>query len=157
MPSENLYLYDKKGQDWFLVATESDIADSKDYVDTNFLKTIDVDNSRVVVFIVTDEIKQGLQKAHVPIPFDCTLENIDVSVMTSGTSDLEIQIQKSTNLTSWTDVLDSPIVVPSGSNQELINTFTNPAMLNKGDRITLNVLTDSKCENLAMNIEITKQ
>ena len=129
----------------------------KSYVDNNFLKTVDVDNSKTIVFVVTDVIKQGLQKAHVTIPFNCTLDAIDASVMVSGNDDLEIQVQKTGDFTVWTDVLDSPISIANGTNKATVNTFTSPITFNEGDILTLDVLTDSKCENLSVNLKVTKQ
>jgi len=157
LASKDKYLYDESKQDWFRIALECDITDSKDYVDTNFLKTSDADNSKTIVFVVTDAIKQGLQKAHITIPFNCTLDAIDASVMVSGNDDLEIQVQKTTDFTAWTDVLDSPINITIGTNKSTVNTFTNPITFNEGDILTLDVLTDSKCESLSLNLKVTKQ
>ena len=139
-----------------LLADMTNKAD-KTYVDTTFLKTVDVDSSKTIVFVVTDVIKQGLQKAHITIPFTCTLDGIDATVMKSGNDDLEIQIQKTTNFSIWTNVLDSPITITNGTNKSTINSFTNAITFNEGDILTLDVLTDSKCENLSVNLKVTKQ
>lgn len=112
---------------------------------------------KTIGFIVTNELKQGMQKVHIIVPFNCIIKSVDTSVMGIGVSNLDIQLQTSNDYSTWNNVLNSPIVILSGRNKADTITFNDDIVLFKGDALTINILTDSKCKNLSMNIEVEKQ
>lgn len=142
MPANNKYLYDETKGDWFRIALESDIQDS---------------SSKDIVFVVADKLDIGRQRVHITVPFDCIIDELSVTVLESGERDLFVQVQKSTDFTTWTNILNQPLVIRSGQHKNSNEYSLGITEINNGEALTLDVLSDSGCENLSLNIKVIKK
>lgn len=155
--------YRWNGQDWIPIDVfggnipkASEVIDGlmskEDYVK---LKEItDFVDTRVIVFVVPQQILSGIQDPHIMFPFDGIIENITASVSKKGSSDTAIRIEKSTDYANWKNVLNSPLFIEGGEffNSSNFSIVDNSVL--KGDIFRLYIPYSGDVENLTLNIQV---
>lgn len=121
------------------------LMDISDHVDT-----------RVMYFIVSDLLSTGVQKRpQIDFPFDGEIIGISASLGTVGNTETVIQVEKSSDYITWTNITTpEPVRIAAGSHtSNEILVLSNPKV-SAGDVFRLNILATEGAENLTLNIKI---
>ncbi len=87
----------------------------------DFVKIKDISNEvdvRTVVFVIPQDIMEGVQDPHIMFPYDGEILEIVAYVSSVGVNDTPIEVQYSTDFENWSMVTDSPIVINAGNHKD---------------------------------------
>ncbi|MEQ6356558.1 hypothetical protein ABNX05_18200 [Lysinibacillus sp. M3] len=138
------------------VATENydGLMSKKDFVK---LKEISVDtDTRTIVFIIPQEILQGVQDPHVVFPHSGKILEVKAYVSKTGTKPTNIEVQKSSDFVNWKSITGSPILIaPNKFKDNGYHTLTE-TVVSEGDVFRLRAVDYGiDTYNLTVNIKIT--
>lgn len=82
-------------------------------------------NIKVIVFVIPNYLKQGVQSVEIPFPFDGKITYVNASLITPGSSDTEIQIEKIgyqdyiNGSQDWEPLLSTNLLIEAGKKSSL--------------------------------------
>ncbi|MEK4025527.1 hypothetical protein [Sporosarcina sp. FSL W7-1283] len=111
-------------------------------------------DTRVVVFIIPQDVLSGIQDPHIAFPFNGVIESVEAFVSKKGSADTSIRIEKSTDYEQWSNILGSPLMIKSGSffDDNSHNIIKNEVKVN--DIFRLYIPFSGDVQNLTVNIKI---
>lgn len=135
-----------------------------DTLEQNIAK-IEENNYRVIVFVIADLVKEGVQKAEIRFPFQGTLEGVYASCGSSGSTNTVVEIQKCSQdyidgvdeTGEWANVLSQNLTIEAAKRSS--NTSTAPAVIatpevNLYDHFRLNITTAGGLRDLTVEVKI---
>lgn len=111
-------------------------------------------DTRVIVFIVPQEVLSGLQDPHITFPFNGNIEKISASISHAGSSNTSIRLEKSTDYIEWKSVTDAPIQINAKEHFDNKNHTILNKKVNRGDIFRLYIPYSGDVKNLTLNVEI---
>lgn len=107
---------------------------------------------RTITFETQGIIPNGEQNAQRPLPFSCTIKNFDITLITPAEVDMFVNIKKTTDFVTWTDVLSDDINIPA--NEYFVNhTPASTIQLNEGEIVRLFINnTSANARSIAVNL-----
>lgn len=112
-------------------------------------------DTRVIVFVIPNDILVGIQPPHITIPFDGEIQEITSSVSKKGENSVFISIEKSRDYQSWSEVLSESIKIPTDKNFDDNTHVISDQSVREGDIFRLNALQPTTAKNLTLNIKIS--
>lgn len=123
----------------------------------NFVKLegiTDKVDTRVIVFILPQEVLSGVQDPHIVFPFDGEIIHINASLSGSGSADTAIRLEKSVDYDEWFNLTPDPIRILAGEHFDDESYTISDTVVNAGDIFRLYVPYSSDVVNLTLNIKI---
>lgn len=111
-------------------------------------------DTRVIVFIIPQEVLSGIQDPHPRFPFNGTIESISASISHNGSSDTSIRIEKSSDYQEWNTVTDNPVVIKAREHFDDKAHAITDTEVKKGDIFRLYIPYSGDVQNLTLNVEI---
>ncbi|MGM1044900.1 MAG: hypothetical protein ACQEXX_02000 [Bacillota bacterium] len=113
-------------------------------------------NDRVIVFCLPYYIFQGVQEVIVPFPFNGDITSVNAICGVHGETETEISIEKSRNLTTWTNILSKNIHFRALDNFDDKTVAVTTKKVNAGDMFRINVLKQGiGIQSITIQIKIT--
>jgi hypothetical protein len=120
---------------------------------------------KVIFFVISDLVKEGVQKSEIRFPFEGNLEEVYASCSDAGASDTIIELQKCSQdyidgivgAEDWKSVLSQNITIEA--NKKSSNTSTLPAVISTSkvdinDHFRLNIINAGGLRNLTVEVKI---
>ncbi|QJI52480.1 hypothetical protein [Psychrobacillus phage Perkons] len=155
--------YRWNGQDWIPIdAFGGNIPLASDAIDGLMSKqqytkleaiTEEVD-TRVVVFIIPQDVLAGIQDPHIVFPFDGDIEEIKAFVSKSGSSATTIRLEKSVDFIGWNNITSTPIQINANKYFDNGLHIVSNTKVVKGDIFRLYIPFTGDIKNLTVNIKI---
>lgn len=155
--------YRWNGQDWIpidafggnipLASAIIDGLMSKD----NYKKLIAITeyvDTRVIVFVIPEDILAGVQNPHISFPFNGKIIGIEAFLTQGGSADTTVRVEKSIDMVSWVNITSTPITFLSQQRFDNNMHVVSDSIINKGDIFRLNIPQSSDVKNLSVNIEV---
>lgn len=123
----------------------------------DFIKLRDVSqnvDTRVVVFVIPQEVFIGVQSPHISFPFDGKILEVSASVSKADTAVTTIGIEKSTNMVNWLSILSRPVSIASNRYFNDTSHVILNSDVKAGDIFRLDVIQAGNVQNLTVNIKI---
>ncbi|MGG0667638.1 hypothetical protein ABE073_03825 [Lederbergia citrisecunda] len=155
--------YRWNGQDWVPIdAFGGNIPKASDVIDglmskEDYVKLKEITDhvdTRVIVFFIPQQVLSGVQEPHFPFPFNGEIIDVSASVSKKGSSNTAIRIEKSTDYTSWQNILNSPLLIQGGEFFDADNHAIADTSVKEGDIFRLYVPYSGDAQNLTLNIKI---
>ncbi|MBD8523932.1 hypothetical protein [Lysinibacillus fusiformis] len=144
---------------------ESEIAFTKDtrevFIGTNEgnkrLLTED-NNHKIVVFVVSGDVAEGVQDPHIVLPYDVEVLDVKAYVATQPGADLQFQLEYSIDYTNWSPLTVDPIQINSGSFGNNGGHELSVRDLLAETMLRINVIASSvEARNLTVNIKTIRK
>lgn len=111
-------------------------------------------DTRVIVFVIPQDVFAGVQDPHIAFPFDGDILGIDAFISKSGSTLTNIRLEKSVDMVSWNNITSSPITFQIGSNFDDKTYVVSNSVVSKNNVFRLNVMQSSDILNLTLNVKI---
>lgn len=111
-------------------------------------------DTRVIVFIIPQEVLAGIQDPHVEFLFDGEIEGISASVSKPGSSDTTIRIEKSTDYMAWNNITPTPLKIKAQQYFDDKSFTISDTSVLAGDIFRLYVPLSADIQNLTVNVKI---
>lgn len=110
-------------------------------------------NQKTIVFVLPEEILEGIQKPHVVFPFKGEIYDLQVTVSNKGFDTSLIQIEKSTDFENWVSITNTEIELEQNkyiAEQEALSIVE----VSENDIFRVNIIESHGIENMSININI---
>lgn len=111
-------------------------------------------NTRVIVFIVPQDVLAGTQDPHIRFPFKGEIESISASVSKKGSSNTTIRLEKSIDYAIWDNITSTPIQINTQDYFDNGLHVISDRDVNIGDIFRLNIPFSGDVQNLTLNVNI---
>lgn len=120
------------------------------------LKEISDDtDTRTIVFIIPQDILQGVQDPHVVFPYSGNISGVKAYVSKTGTEPTNIEVQKSSDFVNWRTITDNPILIPPNRFKDNGYHTLTETVVSEGDVFRLRAVDYGiDAHNLTININI---
>lgn len=115
-------------------------------------------DEKTVVFVVSGEVAEGVRDPHIVLPYDAEVLDVKAYVTSQPSSDLQFNIEYSTDYQNWSPLTAAPLQINTGSFANNGEHILNTAKLSAETMLRINVVVSSiEARNLTVNIKIIKR
>lgn len=110
-------------------------------------------NQKTIVFVLPQEVLEGVQDPHVVFPYKGEIYDLQVTVSKKGFDTSLIQIEKSTDFETWVSITNTEIELEENkyiAEQEQLSIIE----VSENDIFRVNVIESKGIENMSININI---
>lgn len=126
---------------------------------------IEEKSDKIITFVISDLLKEGVQKAEIRFPFSGVLDSIYGSCGTAGILDTAIELQKCsqdyidgiTDIGEWESVLSQNLIIKAykkSSNTSDLPVIISNSEVNLNDHFRLNVINAGGLRDLTLEVKI---
>jgi len=138
------------------IKSEESLLDTFNRIETN--------NQRIICFVLSGTVNQGLQSPEIRFPFSGTITGVYASCRNPGNSDTIIEVQKCSQQSidsalesEWESIFSQNLIIESNnksSNTSALKAVIATPDVNLNDHFRINILESGQLSDLTIEIEI---